>query len=542
MGQSDTQQVSIGRNAAIISIAIIFSRLTGFVRTWALAFALGNTLLSSAYQIANNLPNMLYEMVMGGILVTAFLPVYMQVKKELGQKGANAYASNILSITFLLLGIVSILATIFAAQLIFTQNFLDSSNDSATNELATFFFRFFAIQIVMYGASSVISGILNAEREYLWPAVAPIFNNLVTIVTMLIYVLVKDSHPNLALAVIGLGTSLGVLAMLLVQIPALKKKNIKIKLKINFKDPALKETLKLGLPAVLVMVASTAATSVQNAVALAAVATGPSIIYYAKLWYTLPYSFLAVPISTTLFTELSDMYSNNNKELFKSTVLKGTKDLFFTMVPFALFLIVFSVPLMTLFHVGAFDKNSVYEIAEYLCWIAPALPFYAVMMYLNKVYSAMHRMVSFSLINLFSCSLQIVLLLVLTVGVFNFEGFGMAGTAIARFVFNSFAVVALFVYIRKIMGGMQIASLCKTILFALIFGGLGALAGYGVLNLLYVIFGGLSGSLAQAFVYLLVAGIIALIVCYGLAALCKVQEADAILSVLQKIKRKLFRH
>lgn len=541
MGEQVQTEVSIGKNAAIISIATIFSRLSGFVRTWALAFALGNTLISSAYQIANNLPNMLYEMVMGGILVTAFLPVYMQVKKELGQKGANVYASNILSLTLLILGIVSVLGTIFSAELIFTQNFLDASKDSATNELATFFFRFFAIQIVMYGASSVIGGILNAEREYMWPAVAPIFNNLVTIASMLLYVACKDTNPRLALIIVSLGTTLGVLVMLLVQVPALRKKNIALKLKIDLKDPALKETLKLGLPAVLVMIASTAATSVQNAVALAAVATGPSIIYYARLWYTLPYSFLAVPISTTLFTELSEMYSDGNKQLFKSTVIKGIRDLFFTMIPFAMFLIVFSVPLMTLFHVGAFDKNSVYVIARYLTWLAPALPFYAIMMYLNKVYSAMHRMVSFSVINLAASILQIILLLVLTVGIFDFDGLGMLGTAIARFAFNFSAVIFLYLYVRKILGGLEVKSLLRTITAGCIFGGLGSLAGYAALNMLYVFCGALTGSIAQAFIYIIVAGMLAVIVCYGLAMLFKVEEAQVLSRVLKKIKRKLIR-
>ena len=91
---------------------------------------------------------MLYELVVGGMLVTAFLPVYVSVKDRLGVKGGNEYASNLLSLTFIVLGFVALLCTIFAPALIYTQSFM---NDQSTMGDAIFFFRFFAMQIVFYG-------------------------------------------------------------------------------------------------------------------------------------------------------------------------------------------------------------------------------------------------------------------------------------------------------------------------------------------------------------------------------------------------------
>ena len=67
----------VGRSAAMMSGLVIVSRLTGFLRTWAQAYALGVTVIASCYSVANNLPNQLYEIVVGGMLVTAFLPVYL---------------------------------------------------------------------------------------------------------------------------------------------------------------------------------------------------------------------------------------------------------------------------------------------------------------------------------------------------------------------------------------------------------------------------------------------------------------------------------
>ena len=100
---AESKASSVGASAALMSVCVLFSRITGFLRTWAMAFALGSSFLSSSYQVANNLPNMLYELVMGGMLVTAFLPVYISVKKKSGAEAGNAYASNLLSF-FPLLG------------------------------------------------------------------------------------------------------------------------------------------------------------------------------------------------------------------------------------------------------------------------------------------------------------------------------------------------------------------------------------------------------------------------------------------------------
>ena len=144
MGSSDYS--TVGRSAGLMTILTIVSRVTGFIRTWAMAAAIGMSLLSSSYQVANNLPNMLYELVMGGMLVTAFLPVYMGVRREQGREASNEYVGNLLGILLLVLGGISLLGTVFAPGFIWTQSFL--SGDGGSMDTAAFMFRFFAIQIL----------------------------------------------------------------------------------------------------------------------------------------------------------------------------------------------------------------------------------------------------------------------------------------------------------------------------------------------------------------------------------------------------------
>ena len=149
--------------------------------TMAQATALSGALMSvaSCYTVASNLPNMLYELVMGGMLITSFLPVYLSVRGKLGRTGAAAYASNLLSLVLIVMGVLSVACLIFAAPIVWTQS---AGADAAFDfELAVWFFRFFAFEVILYGMSSVISGVLNAERDYWWSTAAPIVNNVITI-------------------------------------------------------------------------------------------------------------------------------------------------------------------------------------------------------------------------------------------------------------------------------------------------------------------------------------------------------------------------
>ncbi len=160
---------SVARSTALMSIATLFSRATGLIRTWAMAFALGNSLITSSYQVANNMPNVIYELVAGGLLAAAFLPVYMLEKERGGEKSGNEFANNLLNITIVVLGILSILATIFAPQVIATQTFT-VSEDAEVYQRAVAFFRIFAMQIVFYGIGGIVTGLLNANRVFFLPS------------------------------------------------------------------------------------------------------------------------------------------------------------------------------------------------------------------------------------------------------------------------------------------------------------------------------------------------------------------------------------
>ena len=533
--EPENAAAAVGASAALVSVCVMISRITGFARTWAMAFALGSTMLSSSYQVANTLPNQLYELVVGGMLVTAFLPVYLSVKKKLGQHASNEYASNLLTIVVVLLGVVSALCMLFPSAIIYTQSFYSDQAEMAT---ATMLFQFFAIQVVFYGASAILQGLLNANRDYLWSAIAPVANNVIVIATFALYALVAPNDPQLALYIIAVGNPLGVFAQLIIQMPALKRNGIRLRPRLNLRDPALRETLSIGAPTVLVMLCSFSVVSVQTAASYSFSESGPSILAYARLWFTLPYAFLAVPITTTMFTELAEMQAEGNTQGVKRGIVSGTNQILFFMIPFALYLMVFALPLVTLYHAGAFTMESVSAIASYLAVLAVALPFYGVNTYLQKVYSSVRKMGVFAGFNFVAGGVQIGLTMLAAsdVGDLPFEAIAAAEAA-----FYVVADVCLFAYLRRHLGAFGLRSTLRALACSLALGGLGAAAGAGVLFALQTWAAPLSGSIPQALAYVAAGGLVSLFVTFGLALKLRVPEAAFLANIAGKVKGKLGR-
>lgn len=530
----EIEQRSITTSAAIISICTIISRITGFIRTWAMAFALGSTMLSSSYQVANNLPNMLYELVVGGMLVTAFLPVYMSVKKRLGEEASNTYASNIFTIIVITLGIASVLCIIFPAQIIYTQSFLSDQSEMTS---AVFLFRVFAIQILFYGLSTVLSGLLNAHRDYFWSSIAPAAHNIIVIISFLAFPFLTPINYELAMWVIAIGNPLGVFVQMIMQWPALKKCGIKLRLHLDLKDPALRETLRIGVPALFVVICSFGVVSVQNAAAYSYDAAGPSILAYSRLWYTFPYSFLVVPITTAMFTELSDMQTEGDQNGIKQGIVRGTNQIMFLMIPMAMFLCVYSTPLVTLYQAGAFTADAVGAIASYLCALALSLPVYGVNMYLMKVFSTLRIMNAYAVVNFAMSLLQMVLILAATnSGIFPIES--IAWTSL---IFYGLGDLLMFIYLRKRLGSMNLSSTVKSCVLGTLMGAAGSLAGGGLLWIITSFVAPLSGSIGQAFLYIVICGMVSLFVTFGLAIKFDVKDAGFVTSLIKRLMRKLKR-
>lgn len=523
MGSSDYS--TVGRSAGLMTVLTIVSRVTGFIRTWAMAAAIGMSLLSSSYQVANNLPNMLYELVMGGMLVTAFLPVYMGVRREQGREASNEYVGNLLGILLLLLGGISVLGTVFAPGFIWTQSFL--SGDGGSMDTAAFMFRFFAIQILFYGLGSVFSGVLNAHRDYFWSTFAPVLNNVIVIASFMGFDPVSAQFGEHAgVILISLGTTLGVFVQMACQIPALGKHGVHPHIHIDFKDPALRQTITLGIPTLLATVCMFVSTSITNAAALVVQPeTGPSVIAYARLWYTLPYALIAASLSTALYTELSHDAQEQDYDSVRTGISSGVAQMLFFLIPFALYLIVFARPLNMIYCAGKFDESGVALVSEFLIYLALSLPLYGVVVLMQKSFSALLDMKPYGRYCLYSAIGQAGSVLLFGVVL----GYGMPAIALSYVVDYVILVGCSLWWLRRRLQGLQIKSILHGCFFGLLLGGLGAAVGAGVLWALENYVGALGGSILITLGYVCIAGMASLAVTFGLAIVFKMPEVSALL-------------
>ena len=534
--RSELDAASIGASAAIISICTILSRITGFVRTWSMAFALGATFLSSSYQIANNLPNMLYELVMGGMLTTAFLPVYLSLKKQ-SRKRSEQYASNLMTLVVIALGILSAACMVFPAQIVFTQSFY---SDQSTMGAATLLFQFFAIQLVFYGASSILSGILNANRDYIWGAIAPVFNNIIVISAFIAYAFIAPSNETAALYVIAVGSPLGVFVQMAIQIPGLRRNGIKLRPMLDFKDPALRETASIGLPALFTTICGFVTVSVANAASYGFADNGPSVIAYSRLWFTFPYSFLAIPIATTMFTELSSMMADKDIKGVSKGIISGSSQIFFLMIPFAMYLIVYSVPLVSLYRIGAFSEDAISEIALYLSVMAVSLPFYGVNTLLQMAFSSIRRMFAFSMLTFVASLLQVGIMVFAASAYESGIPTNLEWVAAATVVCYLVADIIAFAYLKRRFSTdyISISPMLIACLRAFLLGIIGAAAGGTVYYVLDSFLLSSYGNVILSLLYILVCGCISLAVTFIPAIMRDYPEASFVSGLWRRIARR----
>lgn len=515
-------QPSVARSTALMSVSTALSRVTGFVRTWAMGYALGVTTISASYTVANNIPNMIFELFAGGVLSSVFIPLFME-RRQHGDEDAWRYASYVFNIVVLLLGAVAAVGTIWAPAFVRTQTFRTSPEKA---ELAVFFFRFFAVQVLFYGAGMVITGILNSYRRFLAPAIAPIFNNVVVIITMLgFYVPFRDKDPALAKAGLAIGTTLGVVAMVLVQLPSLVKLGIRYTPRIDWHHPGLRKMVAKVGPTLIYVTTNLVGVSFRNAYALGVTGTGTAVLQYAWMWYQLPYGIFAVALATAIFPDLAEHAHRREWADFKAAFAKGFRATSMLIVPLSAMLIALATPLITLYRAGRFTAGNVPIVSGVLVWWAGGLFFYAGYMFVLKTFYSMQDTRTPMLTNIGATVLQVALYAVLTTGFGGWRGLGLAGIPIADGVFFAVHLTVLLLILRSRIGGFDVRGIASGVGRVLLASIPGGLAAVGMMRLTAPLSRLPLGIVPQ----LALAGATGLAIAYGLAAAMRVPEVGMVL-------------
>ena len=520
----------IARSTRMMSALIILSRLTGFVRTWAQAFAVGATIISSCYSLSNNLLTQLNNLVAGGLLITGFMPVYMAARRDGGQREGNEYISNLIGLISVALGIFVVVSIVFAPQFVWVQSFNATSEFDA--DLSVWFFRIFAIEFLLYPLSVIFSGVNNADREFFWSNFAPTLNNVIVALSFFLYVALLPVDQWLGLVVLGVGNVLGVVFQVGVQIVPALRRGVRIRPRLDLHDPRLRDTLSIGVPMIAVMITTFAVTSVQTSYALSITAAGSSIMYYAQVWYAVPYSVFSVPLSTALFTELTENYARGDMDSYRSELTRGISSISFYLIPCALLLIAFSVPL-TCVLAGSMTDEQILLTAGYLAFLAPSLPLWGLAGFLQKASSAMGNMRFYAVASLLGAAAQIAICVLLT------PVFGLPAVALSSVAYQGALTGVTLVVLRRRVGHIGLRGIAIGQAQAFGAGVAGLVVGGGVLVALGALDPG--APAASALVSCVVAGVPALVATVAVGVLAGNRTAAEIAGTARRAAARVLR-
>lgn len=322
---------SLGAKAGQVGTFTLASRLLGFLRWVVQAATVGSGAMAGAYSSANQIPNVFYEVVVGGALAGTVVPLLAGAIAHGQREKVRETASGLLGITLALLVPLAVLMALFAeplAQLLVTSDTRMGADKAAitywggSHQLVVAFLRMFALQIPLYGLGVVLTGVLQAYNRFTWPALAPIFSSLVVMLTYGIYgALIDAGHYAQAVLTLGWGTTAGVAALSLPLLWPVHRLGLGLRARLRLPAGTFTQLRSLAGAGIAALIAQQISVLTVVAVARRYGSAGTIAIYqYTQAIYVLPYAVLAVPLATVVYPQLA-------ARLAAKHVSRETKDL-----------------------------------------------------------------------------------------------------------------------------------------------------------------------------------------------------------------------
>ncbi|WP_229076816.1 murein biosynthesis integral membrane protein MurJ [Actinoplanes sp. DH11] len=319
-----------------MAVATLASRVAGFLRILVLAAALGlGTRLLDTYNVANTLPNAVYELVVGGTMASIVVPLLTRATLT-EPDGGVLYAQRLLSLIVYVLAGVTVLAILGAPLLIdlYAPGFTREQRD-----LAIVFSRFFLPQILFYGVSATTGAILNIRGRFAAPAWAPLANSVIVIAVGLTYLVTGGSTgTGLStgdLLLLAAGTSAGVFAQMMLVVWALRRSGFPIRLHLDPRGIAIRRIGRLGVWVLLSVVAAQTLTAAATRAASWAGPGGITAYQNASAVYLVPFAVIAVSVMTAMLPRLSQYAARGEHQRVTTGLSRAVRTALVVMAPIA---------------------------------------------------------------------------------------------------------------------------------------------------------------------------------------------------------------
>jgi putative peptidoglycan lipid II flippase len=355
---------SVARNSAMMAVLSIVSRATGLLRTAVLGAAIGAGLVADDYTLANTLPNMVYEFLLGGVLASVIVPLLVRARTRDADRG-QAYAQRLFTLATVFLGAATLVVIAMAPLITW---FFASDSSPASQQLITTLSYLLLPEIFFYGMAALFAALLNTRGHFSTPMWTPILNNVIVIATaglfMLMPVITPPSPETLRTSevlVLGIGTTLGIVVQALGMWPAMRKVGFRWKWRWDWRALHLGQLARLSGWMLAYVVVSQVGLLVVLKLATMAGSEGPGPMIYnnAFLIFMMAHGIVAVSIITALMPRMSAAAAEGRHEDLKAQLSLGTRLSAVVLVPITVLYLTLGRPLaVVLFNYGAYSSED----------------------------------------------------------------------------------------------------------------------------------------------------------------------------------------
>ncbi len=386
------------RSNLVVAAGTALSRVTGLLRVFVFAYVIGQTLVADAYKLANETPNIVYDLLLGGVLSATLVPLFTSFMGG-DEDERDDHATNVvITVATTLMVALTIVAVVLAPLIfrLYSLNVADDVDADLFRQVGTTLTRIFLIQILFYGLTGIANAYLNSRRRFFAAAWSPILPNLIIIVTLLslpnaggatwqLSDVVDDTRLRLTL---GLGATAGIAAMALAVLPAMVGAGLRFRPAWEWRHPAVRKLLVLSGWTIGFVAANQVALLVIRNLALGEGEGIASAYFDAFTWFVLPHGLLAVSIATTFQPEMARAVTRKDRADFVHHASLGTRMIALLTLPAAAGMFVLREPIIGLMQRGQFDALDAFNTSRALAGLSVGLVGFSVYLFVLRGFYA----------------------------------------------------------------------------------------------------------------------------------------------------------
>jgi len=433
-------------------LAFVLSNVVGLVRQILVSRAFGTIQALDAFYAAATFPDLLFNLLAGGALASAFIPTLSGFLAKNDREDAWRLASAVTNLVILALSLVSSFAALFAPTLVRRVIFVFKPElDPALQTLTVDLLRIILIAPTIFGVSGLMMGILNTHQKFWMPALAPVFNWIGWILGIFLLV------PSMGIRGLAWGYVLGAILHLCVQVPGLLRlEGRRYALTFGLENPAVREVGRLMAPRLL-GVAAVQINFIINAMIASGQSEGSlSAINVARMVMTMPLFVIAQAIATAALPTFSAQVARGERDEMRSSLAATLRGVLLLSIPASIGLILLRQPVtVMLFERGQFEAKSTEMVAWALLWYTAGLVGHAVVEILSRAFYALHDTKTPVSVGVAAMGLNAVFSFGFAALFSSVGWMPHGGLALANSVATALEAIALFVFMRRRLAGID---------------------------------------------------------------------------------------